>query len=146
MANSKLTKEERLKLIHDLALSPKTQAQLAQDYGISQNSVSRIKREESRDIERIQDDYLEQATGQMISNLEWRMKELEKAVLVMGNKRSPEFVRAKVMALHEAAEQLGQLPPRMQINIIPVEHKLSGIDINEAFGIEDAVDAEVIDD
>lgn len=123
----------KLKLIRELATGTKTQVVLADEYGVAEHSITRFKRRHLTEIQEVQADIENKFASLWIAQKEYRLAELQHDVDEIGDTRDPEMMRNKHTALKQAAEELGQLPSRfnMQVNTAPITYKIEGVDLEQ---------------
>lgn len=126
-----LTPQQKHDLKKDLALRTASQRELALKYGVTEGRISQFKSECEQEIESIAEKALEQVTGELIKNQNWRLKEYERDLAKLEGYRSPDAVRARTQILRQVAEEMGQLPPRMAVAIQVAEHHYHGVDIDQ---------------
>jgi len=127
----KLSAIDEINMIHDLACTPLSQREIAKKYDVTPARVSQFKQEHLALIDQKMTEAWDNATGERVRSQEWRMREYEKDLIKMDNKRSPEFVKVRAQILKQIAEEYGQIAPRTQIAIIPAQHIVIGVDIDE---------------
>jgi 2C-methyl-D-erythritol 2,4-cyclodiphosphate synthase len=122
---SKVTPAIKLDILTDLAVSTMNQQQIADKYELDKSRISRIKQDNAQQIDDIRSTYTTQYTGELVRNQQWRLAEREKDMDILKDKRSPEFVLARETIRKNIAEELGQIAPKVNVVIVPVEHKYS---------------------
>lgn len=129
----KLSRVLQRDLQRQLATRDLTRSQLARKFGVSPSYVTQFAKTYEREIEAIREKLDDEFAGLWIAQKEMRIAayqaEYERAL------RHPrrdhfEWVNARRQILHTVAEELGQLPPRQTVTIVPVVHVVEGIDIN----------------
>jgi hypothetical protein len=136
MVAKKLSEAQKQQLIRDLAVADSSQVELGRKYGVSKSVVTKFKQDNRQQIESFMQDYLASITGENIKQQDWRIMQYERDLAKLEGKWSPEYVRVRTQILKQVAEEQGQLPPRMQIAIMPVTHIVRGIDLDEALPID----------
>lgn len=118
------------KLIKELALGVKMQSVLAEEYGVSKNSISLFKKRYAMEIEEAKKDLANEYAGNWIADKRNRLAELEAAATKMAKGSSPRDAEVLVGILRAASEELGQLPARTQINVSTenVTYQIVGVD------------------
>lgn len=114
-------------LIVELAKGEKTQAQLAERFGVSQPSISDFAIKHRDDIERQRADMQDRFAGAWVADKLARVHEYQRTVetinealddpAVDGAVPEPELMRVKHQAMRSVAEELNQLPARMQVQV-----------------------------
>jgi hypothetical protein len=127
-ANGKLTPWQQSDLMRELALGEKSRSDLAREFGVSHQYVTRFARQYERPIAKaranIEDKFAHMWIADKVARLALRQ------VLVAARQRLPnrtaEDDRTIAQLLKDAAEELGQLPPRTQIQTAQVIHTVEG--------------------
>ena len=122
---------DRLKLVHELAKANKSQRAIAAELDVSQSWVSEFKRKFADEIDEHRQQILEQMVELSIREQEWRLRELQFDVEMLRGWRSPAAVTARMQVLKHVAEELGQMPERNRVVVIPVQHVVEGVDMRE---------------
>lgn len=135
---SKLGGLVRRQVVRDLALSGKTQDELAEKYGVSQQAVSQFKARNAEEIAAVAAAADDEFAGILIAQKQNRLaayQELVEKALEPTPKVTPAGkliklvdedgsekvvmevdVRAAATVLKQAAEEMGQLPTRLQVS------------------------------
>lgn len=123
----------RHKLIRDLATNDATQVELADRYGVVPQSISQFKQRHQTAIDEMRADLENQFAALWIAEKASRLAEYQQDVEDIGSTSNHELLRAKHNALRSAAEELGQLPSRynVQVNNAPVTYKIDGVDLEQ---------------
>lgn len=127
----RLTPEEKMQVVLELAVGSKSGKQVAADHGISEQRISQIRKEYAQAISDMRNTYLDGITAEAIKNQEFRLLQYARDLEKLDGVWHPEYVKARSQILKNVADELGQAVPRTQINIHPVEHKYYSIDIDE---------------
>jgi hypothetical protein len=133
------TPTNRPKVIRALA-DGKTNRALADEYGCVPSAVSSFRARHGRSIAKLREELADAAAaedGLWIASRLDRLGVLQDAVerlLEVADTADasalPELIRTKISALHEAAEQLGQLPSRMSaVSTTVVNYRFDGVDL-----------------
>lgn len=133
-ASRKLTAFDRRQLQRDLATGDRKRIQLARDYNVSTSYISQFAKTFALEIDHIKRDLANEFAGLWIANKENRMVayQAEYAMALGNDKRDHhEWIKARTAILHIVAEELGQLPPRATIAVVPVTHVIVGVDPSE---------------
>lgn len=118
------------RLVRDFALGEKTGAELAEQYGVSQTSISAFKKRHSLEIEEVRNNLADEYAGVWVANKLARIQEYQQAAEKMASGHSPRNQEVLVSILKAVAEELGQLPARtqVQVNTQNVTYEIIGID------------------
>lgn len=116
------------KLCRELAVAEKTQAQLSEEYGVSQSAVSQFKTRHRDRIDAIRGKLDDEFAGLWIANKANRIAEYQADVEFIGATTKAELLRVKAVILKAVSEELGQLPARVNVNVsTPVTYVVHGI-------------------
>jgi hypothetical protein len=127
----RLTPFDRRKLQRAIAAGEKKRAQIARDFGVSTSYVSQFAKRYAFEIDQIKAALDDQFAGLWIADKESRILALQAEYVRAANADKAdhhEWIKARLQALHQAAEELGQLPPRATVTVMPVTHIIEGID------------------
>lgn len=128
----RLTPFDRRKLQRAIAAGEKKRAQIARDFGVSASYVTSFARRYAFEIDQIKAELDNAFAGLWIADKESRILALQAEYVRAANADKAdhhEWIKTRLMALHQAAEELGQLPPRATIAVMPVVHVIEGIDV-----------------
>ena len=126
----RLTPEENMMIVLELASGKFKQKDIALRHGISDQRVSKIKQENEQLFNDVRNARLESITAEQIKQQEWRLTQLARDMEKLDNNWHPESVKARTGILKHVAEELGQIAEKT-INIRPVETRLIGINPDE---------------
>lgn len=120
------------RLIRDFALGEKSGRTLAQEYGVSETSMSAFKKRNSMEIEEVRNNLADEYAGVWVAQKLNRIREYQAAAEKMANGASPRNQEVLVSILKAVAEELGQLPARQQVNVSTenVTYQIVGIDLD----------------
>lgn len=107
----------RHRLIRELALGEKRNMDLAAEYGVSSTSITNFKNRYAFEIEEVRNNLADEYAGLWVARKKERIAELQAAAEKMAKNESPRNAEVLVTILKAAAEELGQLPARTQVNI-----------------------------
>lgn len=135
------TDENRAEVIRLLA-GGTTQRAIAQRFGCRPSSVGEFRNRHIGEINRLRGELQDAARAEdqlwiahridRLGVLQDQLEELLEAVDNTGSEELPELTRTIVTVLHEAAEQLGQLPARsVQVANTIVNYRLGGVDLEQ---------------
>lgn len=142
--NGKLGGLKRRQIVRELALGEQSQRQLAEKYEVSEAAISQFKNRYADEIEAVRQDTADEFAGILIAQKQARLaayNDLYEKAIVPSPKVSPSGkivkdlipdpdnpggpwieavvvetdVRAAALVLKQAAEEMGQLPTRLQI-------------------------------
>jgi hypothetical protein len=105
------------RLIRDFALGERTGRELAEQYGVSQTSISAFKRRYGMEIEEVRNNLADEYAGVWVAQKIERVREYQIAAEKMASGSSPRNAEVLVSILKAVAEELGQLPARTQVNV-----------------------------
>jgi hypothetical protein len=129
----RITGHEKLTLCRELATAGKTRAALAREYGISRGAMTEFAQRNAREIDAIKARLDDEFAGLWIARKAARIAEYQHDLERIADNPHHEWVKARTAILKAVAEELGQLPPRVSVAVIPAQHVLIGVDEDEAF-------------
>jgi transposase-like protein len=127
----RLTPEEKMQIILEIAVGDKTGKQVALDHGISEQRISQIRKEYQQTIDGMRKEYLQGVTAEAVKNQEWRLLQYARDLEKLDTQWHSEAVKARSQILKNVADELGQAVPKTQITITPVEHHYVSVDVIE---------------
>lgn len=129
------------KLIREAAQMELTQTELAAKYGVTQSAISHFIQRHADEIEAVKREIENEFAGLWIAKKEARLAELQQDVedinelgeLVTKDHRYHNLMKRKQDALKAVAEELGQLPPRVNVSVDnkTVNYKVEGIELDD---------------
>jgi predicted transcriptional regulator len=126
-----LSLPERRELTRALAVGEVTRASLARRYGISRAAVTQFAHRHAAEIDAIKAHLDDEFAGLWIASKEQRIVAHQNDYEVAaGHEKADhhEWIKARTQILHAVAEELGQLPPRTTVAVLPVVHIIEGVD------------------
>ncbi len=105
------------RLIRDLALAERSQRELAEQYGVSQNAISQFKKRFALEVEEVRDNLADEYAGVWVADKLARIQEYQEAAEKMAAGKTPRSTEVLVTILKAVAEELGDLPARTQTNV-----------------------------
>lgn len=155
-----------IQLVRLLAEGNLTHAKLAKRYDVHTSAITAFKARNLAQIEEIKADLENQFAGLWIADKKQRVASLQRdaercellietldewspcdcqdpecGAKIYNGATLPKLLKAKREALHAAAEELGQLPNRMTVQLTgqqQVRHEIVGVDLDRAFGADPA--------
>jgi transposase-like protein len=110
-----------------------TRAQLARQFSISRSGMSQWCKRHRGLIEQVRasadTQYGAVYFADKINRL-WALQQEYEVSAGQPDAARPEAIRARAAVLHAIAEELGALPPRTTVMVVPVQHVLEGVDID----------------
>jgi len=131
---ARLQPHEELSLKRELAAGDVTQAVLAKKYGITQPGISMFAKRHAIEIADIADHMNEQFAGLPLARKENRIASYEREIEILNehpHASHHEWAKARMIAYRNMAEELGQLPPRQTVTVIPVTHVIEGVSMED---------------
>jgi hypothetical protein len=132
-SSRKLTPFDRRELQRLLADGTERRSALARRFGVSPSYVTQFAKTYAREIDDIRRDLDNEFAGLWIASKVNRVLALQaEYTRAAGSDKADhhEWIKARLQALHQAAEELGQLPPRATVAVVPVVHVIEGIDVD----------------
>jgi len=129
----RLTPADRVWLKRELATGVQ-KSKLARKYDVSHQYITQFAKRYEREIAEIRENLDDKFAGFWIANLAARLEFYENEVEMSLNSKyatSPEQSIARQRAVRAGVEELGQLPSRQTITVIPVVHVIEGINIDD---------------
>lgn len=108
-------------------------AELARRYGVARTYISKFARTHATEIEQVKAQLDGEFAGLWIASKEARMSAYQDdygRTLEHEHSGHHEWVKARTGILHNVAEELGQLPPRATVTVMPVQHVIIGVDMD----------------
>ena len=133
-SRSSLQPYQQLALMRQIAVNDKTMTALASDYGMTVQGIREFAKRHDNEITEIRDHMADQFAGLPLVRKENRLAEYEDAIMRLRehpNSDHHEWVKAEFQGLRNIAEELGQLPPRATVTVVPVIHVIEGVDVED---------------
>lgn len=128
----RLSTFDRRELTRALAAGEVARADLARRFGVSRSYITQFAKMYATDITMIKDQLDDEFAGLWIARKANRVlahQEDYAAAAGHENFDHHEWIKARTQILHAVAEELGQLPPRATVTVLPVLHVIEGVDI-----------------
>lgn len=113
-------------VIRALAIGIQTRAQIAAEFGVTRSAVTHFATRHAREIHELQL-ALENKVEDRLAGM-WIADQENRLALLQWIAEHAIDTRDIMAALRYAAEELGQLPPRSQVVVVPVQHVIEGVD------------------
>jgi hypothetical protein len=123
---------ERRTLCRELALGEVTKAALGRKYGVTGQAISAFAKRYAAEIDAIRAQLDDEFAGLWIASKEARLAQYQDDYEASERHEKSEhfeWVRVRTQILHQVAEELGQMPPRAEVTVLPVEHIIIGVDM-----------------
>ena len=123
---------ERRTLCRELAAGDQSKAALGRKYGISAAAVSQFARRHAAEIAVIKGQLDDEFAGLWIASKAARIAAYQADYdLALDTDKADhhEWIKARTGILGAVAEELGQLPPRATVTVMPVVHVIEGVDL-----------------
>lgn len=130
---TKLKPWDRRALCRELAAGDVKRAALARKYGVSGAYITKFAKQHAAEIDDIKADLDNQFAGLWIASKAARIAAYQ-ADLEQSEDNDEfaghfEQIRTRTQILRAVAEELGQLPPRATLTVMPVVHVVEGVDV-----------------
>ena len=132
-SNRKLTPFDRRALQKLLAVGDETRSALARRFGVSASYITQFAKTYAREINDIKRDLDNEFAGLWIAEKANRVVAYQAdytALATHENASHHEWVKGRALILKQVAEELGQLPPRATVTVVPVVHIVEGVDVD----------------
>lgn len=116
-------------MCRDLALGERTQTDLAAEYGVSKQAISKFAKRHQRRIDEIKAHLDDEWTGLWIADQRKRIEAYQGDYELVAASGFHEHVKSRTAILKAVAEELGQLPGRTTVSVTPVIHIIEGVDV-----------------
>ena len=123
---------EHRQLCRELAEGTVTKAALGRKYGITGQAIAQFAKRYAREIDDIKAQLDDEFAGLWIARKEARMAQYQEdyeASQTHDKSNHFEWIRVRTQILHQVAEELGQMPPRAEVTVLPVQHVIIGVDL-----------------
>lgn len=125
---------ERRQLCRELAIGQPTRAALARKYGVARSTITEFAKRHAAEIDAIKADLDNEFAGLWVADKASRIAayQADLEMSLSGPYAAHyEHVRTRQAGLRAIAEELGQLPPRATVAVVPVQHILDGVDVDQ---------------
>lgn len=123
---------DRRTLCRELATGEVKRAALARKYGISPAAITAFAKRHAREIDEIKASLDDEFAGLWIADKANRIAAYQADVEASAEGAYGshyEQIRTRTQILRAVAEELGQLPPRATVSVVPVVHIIEGVDL-----------------
>jgi hypothetical protein len=122
----------RRRLIRELAQMEKTPAQLSREYGVSRSAMTQFAARHKREIGEVKADIENAFAGLWIAQKEARLAEYQEDAERLSESDDPELLKIKHGVLRAVAEEVGQIPSKVNINVgnRQVTYVIAGVDLD----------------
>lgn len=121
-----------VRLIRDLAISGRSQKDLAQEYGVTQGAISHFGRNHKHEIEQVREDSANEYAGLWVAKKLNRLAELQRLFEELDEQPiTPNSVNTMKSLMRDVAEELGDIPTKagVNVNIANVKYEVATIDL-----------------
>ena len=133
-SRSSLTPEAQYGLMREIALKTDLRKNLAEKYNLTPSAITEFAKRHARRIDEMREDAGNIFAGLPLARKENRIAAYEREVEVLSESSAHdhhEWSKARMIALRNIAEEMGQLPPRQTVTVMPVIHVYEGVDMEE---------------
>jgi hypothetical protein len=133
--DTKLKPWDRRQLCRELAAGDVKRADLARRYGVSAAYITKFAKQHAAEIDDIRASLDNEFAGLWIASKAARIAAYQ-ADLELSEDHAKygshyEHIRTRTQILKAVAEELGQLPPRQTVMVVPVVHVVEGVDLKD---------------
>lgn len=124
---------DRRQLCRELAEGEIKRADLARKYGLGRSAITEFAKRHAREIDDIRAQLDDEFAGLWIAQKAARIAAYQSDLEQSAEGEYAghyEQIRTRTQILRAVAEELGQLPPRATVAVVPVVHVLEGVDPN----------------
>lgn len=128
---SRIAPWHRRQLCRELAVGEVKRTALARKYGVSPSAITAFAKRNAAEVDAIKAQLDDQFAGLWIARKENRLAQYQadyEASEQHDKSEHFEWIRVRTQIMHQVAEELGQLPPRATLTIMPVAHVIVGVD------------------
>ena len=129
-----MSRSDRRHLVRELATGELTRSALARKYRVTPAAITQFAKRHATEIQEIKKNLEDDYAGLWIAQKEQRINAYQEdydAALDSKYGHHHEWIKARTQILRAVAEELGALPPRATIAVVPVQHVIVGIDMDE---------------
>lgn len=121
----------RQSLIRELAQSEK-QRDLATKYGVTEGAITQFKTRHALRIEEVRQNLDDEFAGLWIAKKQNRIEIYQNDLEMLEIINNPDNIKIKTALLKGVAEELGQLPPKVNVQVNqPITYHIEGVDPDE---------------
>lgn len=123
---------ERRQLCRELATGEMSGAALGKKYGVTRQAISAFAKRHAREVDDIKAQLDDEFAGLWIADKAARIATYQADIeqsLDGDYAGHYEQVRTRHAAMRAVSEELGQLPPRATVAIVPVQHIIEGVGV-----------------
>lgn len=124
---------ERRQLCRELATGELSHVQLGKKYGVTRQAITAFRKRYAREVDDIKANLDDEFAGLWVADKAARIAAMQADVEMSATGDYAEHyeqIRTRTQIHRAIAEELGQLPPRSTITIVPVQHVLEGVDLD----------------
>lgn len=127
----------RYKLVHELARGEKPRAQLATEYGVVPSAITQFADRHQTEIDEVKADIENEFAGLWVADKKRRIAEYQADIEIVtdavggtpANMKDAELMKLKATLIRAVADELGQIPARMNINVTQkITYSIEGVD------------------
>lgn len=119
-------------LIRELAAGEMKRTELARKYGVVRATITEFAKRHAAEIDEAKDRLGDEFAAAWIADKAQRIGAYQADYeMALNDPRAShhDWVRARTAILLAVAEELGQMPPKMQVSVMPVVHIIEGVDV-----------------
>jgi hypothetical protein len=128
-----IPRHRQLEVIRHLAAEDITRAELARQVGITRGGMTSFAKRHQAEIEQVRAQLEDEFAGIWLASKRNRLAALQSDYELAAEHKNAahyQWILARAQLMHQASEELGQLPGRGAVVIIPVVHELVGVDLD----------------
>lgn len=119
---------QRRQVVRELALGLKTPAQIAKEYNVGLSAIRQFTKYNAREIDLLKDALREKIADQLAGL--WIANQGFRIALYQAIAEDADDPKDVILALKAVAEELGQMPARAQVVVMPVTHIVESVDLD----------------
>jgi hypothetical protein len=121
-------------LIRELAANEMKRTELARKYGVARATITEFAKRHAAEIADAKDRLDDEFAATWIAGKAQRIAAYQADYeMALNDPRAShhDWVRARTQILLAVAEELGQMPPKMQVSVMPVVHIIEGVNVED---------------